>query len=255
MKFLLFFLTCLTAAAQPLTLNDPVQFMQPASTPASTAVTPTNLTGFSASSWWCVSSNYVTNGAVVWSTNLVNGAGWHWKNSGFEFNRPVRVAAGVNGLDYIAFTAANNTRILATNYSVSQPFDVAVVARVNAASGTSYFFEGGIIWWQQNKINKFYAGTTVSGRTNSNTGWMVFHFKYNGANSVCYTNNVQDMAGNVGANAINNLCFGGVGPDSSTSQSSTYDLAEVAVFSSNLDATARTELFSAWTNKYAISLP
>jgi len=222
---------------------------------------PTNLAGFPAISWWCVSSNYVTNAGVLSMADL-NTNHFDLTNRSAANTMPARTAAGLNGLDYITINNDGGAPFHVSDlqsaiYTSSQPHEVVMVLSVSNVGviGNTYVYNSKDSAHQNAVVEKIgigfipFAGNTFTASTVDVTNkWIVLDTVYN-TTLTLFTNNVSGATGN-GSQTCNGFTLGNRYDLAGPSSGYWGTFAECVTFGSVLSTTARSNLFVYFTNKY-----
>lgn len=228
--------------------NDPAFVAQQYTAPAGDSFYPTNITGYPAVAYWVADD--ITGTPATWAS----------RKGTFPLTMigsPAVTSAGLNGHNYVRFNGSSQK---ATNLTVSvaQQLEVAMVSTLVVPSAASQFMfdsgsasprmYGAISTTPYERIN---AGTSLSTTTIFPTNkWLVRNYVYNGASSGIYTNRTAFITGAAGANALSGFIVGG---NYLGTVWANIGVAEVVIYSTNLTATIRSNLFAYWTNKYNLT--
>lgn len=217
-------------------------------------LSPTNLPGYAALGWWCVSSNYNTNASTAILPDL-SGNHNDLTNMGSVGTWPKRQPALLNGLDVLWFTSADMLQSIVPK--VEQPFEIAwVCSMTNIGAGNRCFWSGTNGTTRAEFYNSSggeiipYGGNTFSsiGLLPTNK-FVVYNSIYN-SSLTAYTNNTAMGGGSSGSAALYGLIWNARQGDTAFSYEA---LAEVVLYPTNLTIPVRSNLFYYLTNKYNIS--
>lgn len=235
--------------------------------PAGGGSTPTNLTGFAATTlaWYADVNTYysASSGSATWvnlCSNLRTASDLDLtnKNSGTT-KQPVAVNEG--SFYSLSFDGSNDV-MQNDNISSAYPFTICCVLYVDGASmpATGWYYAStngtsGAGMAQEGPPPKDYVcnDSSLTGYTITNKFYVRFDVFTSSSSFSAYTNNVLRQTRNPGASKT----LAGFYMDSNTSGGTTglkLKYVEFLIITNAIDSTARSELFNYWTNKYGISL-
>lgn len=205
----------------------------------------------------------IGTGVVGWADQ--SGTGDANKNLG-QGNPPLQPAfnasdANYNGKPTLGFATISSNYMASSVWSLSlpQPYSAFVVGNGDGAAANEYFTDGVVLdsgdMLATNTTNSkpaLYAGTLLSGGVSTGAP-MVMGADFNGASSAMYQNAVTAAAtGNAGTSNRTGLIIGCAANVSGGFLNGR--IAEIVIYSSVISAAQRSQLFSYFGFRYAISI-
>jgi hypothetical protein len=222
---------------------------------------PTNVAGFNVAAWYRA-SDYITNGGTV---ELPDRTGKSQKMTQASIAKaPIYNATGLNGLPTINFLSAQGMKVVtgATN----NPYEVVLVLKWNDAgiADFQYIFSDGTATRPmfgfnslvRDKLFDLDYSITDSGFASTTNKWLVLNLVWLGTNSVTAYTNMNQF---VRATAVTSRVLTGwsIGERAAAGRYSKFELAEMLIYAGSgmphSNTTARTDLFTYLTNRYAIT--
>jgi hypothetical protein len=223
--------------------------------PRATGFNPKSISGLQL--WLDASdaSSVVLNGSTVsqWSDKSGNGRN---ATQGTANNQPTFSAAARNGRSVLSFDGSNDS-LLTSSFSISQPFTIALVGKINSTAANGNFSDGGTsgraaVFFTTGNGGQWatFAGVAISGGV-ANTDWHVFHAHFNGSSSSLYVDGASVASGNAGTDGFNGLRIGGYTASIALLNGS---IAEMYCYSGQSTADSRSKITQGLAKKWGITV-
>jgi hypothetical protein len=195
------------------------------------------------------------NGANVsqWSDKSGNARN---ATQGTANNQPAYTLAGKNSRSVLTFDGSNDS-LLTTSFSVSQPYTIAIVAKLSTTASNGNFTDGGTsgraaVYYTIGNGGQWgiFADVALVGGT-PDTNWHVFYGVFNGASSAFYVDGSLVASGNAGTSGFNGLRISGYTGSIALLNGA---IAEMYCYSSNLSATNRSSVTRNLGQKWGITV-
>lgn len=246
MKWLILLLSCCSCLGQAFSFADPTVHSWGGSTAVAASYNPTNNSDGVTPSLWLLADDLSSSPVGTWTDRTTNAHAFGASGA----SRPALLSANLNGHNVVWFNDGTGNTLKNSTYSNIQPHElVFVMSLTNRGSivftATNAFTEYFSINANQFRLNAP-SGESV-GNFNITNKWCVYDIIFDGASTRMYTNNVSIGAfTNPGTDPMFGLNIGG------DPFFTLFNIAEFLTYHTTNSATARLNLYSYLTNRYAI---
>ena len=200
------------------------------------------------------SSSVVLNGSTVSQWNDKSGKARN-ATQGTANNQPAYSLAARNGKNVLSFDGSNDT-LITSDFTVSQPHSIFVVAKRAAGGVNQNFTDGGsagraAVYWANTDSWGIFAGLAVTSATSTDQNWHLFSASFNTTASTLRLDGATIAQGHAGTNSYTGLRISGF---SSSIALLNGSIAEIVAYSGLLSALQSSAVNRYLGNKWGIAI-